>query len=324
MKLLVIVLNYRVTELAIECLRSLAGEVPNIPGARVVMVENGSGRDAAARLGEAIATNGWSQWTELISLSENRGFTGGNNLVIRASMASSSPPERVLMLNADTLVPPGAISALMQFLDENPRAGILGSRLVYPDGREQGTPFRFHGIASEFDRGARIGLVSRLLSRWAACPPKPMAAQSVDWVAGASMMIRGEVIETLGALDDQYFAYFEDMDFCLRAKKAGWETWYVPQSRIVHIEGQSSGIEEGKHARRPAYWFEARRRYFLKNHGPAYAVMADAAFIIGRAMGNVARRMAGKPDAEPRAFLMDSIRHSVFVSGFKNCGLFQR
>jgi hypothetical protein len=315
--LLVIVLNYRVTGLAIECLRSLAREIPCISGARAVMVENGSGGDAAALLHDAIFSNGWAPWAELRVLPENLGFTGGNNLVIREAMASDDPPQRVLLLNADTVIHDGAIQALIESLDQHPRAGIAGSRLVYPDGRPQGTPFRFQGIASEFERGAGIGLVSSLLRRWAVCPPKPAVAVPVDWVAGACMMIRREVIETLGTLDDDYFAYFEDMDYCLNARRAGWETWYVPESWIVHHEGQSSGIEASPGGARPAYWFQARRRYFLKNHGAAYAALADAAFLIGRAIGKLARRLAGKPDPAPRGFFKDSIRHSVFVSGFR-------
>lgn len=317
MRLLIVVLNYRVSALTVECLKSLAHEIPDNPGTRVVIVENGSGDDSAARLQHSIAHHGWQPWAKLRVLPQNLGFTGGNNFVIRTALASPAPPERILLLNADTIVTKGAIGAVMRCLDQHPSVGIAGSQLVFPDGSPQGTPFRFQGIASEFDRGARIAFVSRLLSRWAACPPKPPVAGPVDWVAGASMLIRTKVIENIGPLDDGYFAYFEDMDFCLKAWRAGWETWYVPESKIIHLEGGSSGIRDGAATRRPDYWFDARRRFFLSNHGAAYAALADSAFFIGRALGGVARRIKGRPASDPPGFLADSIRHSVFLRGFK-------
>jgi GT2 family glycosyltransferase len=139
----------------------------------------------------------------------------------------------------------------------------------------------------------------------------------VDWVAGAGMIIRREVIERIGPLDEGFFAYFEDLDYCLNAKRAGWVTWYVPESCIVHFEGSSSGIGVGTRTRLPAYWFEARRHFFLKNHGALNATLADAAFLFGYALGELRRKIQGRPDSNPAHFFMDSVRHSVFWTGFK-------
>ena len=319
MKLLVVTLNYKVAPLAIDCLRSMVRDIKAIEGARVVVVENGSGDDSAEQLREAIVEEGYTAWVELLPLSRNLGFTGGNNLVLRSALSYPDKPEYVLLLNADTVISPDAISRLVSFMDEHPRAGIAGSRLEYADGRPQGTPFRFLSIASEFDRGLGIGVVSRWLSRWLVCPPKPQVATPVDWVAGASMIIRRQVIEELGPLDERFFAYFEDVDYCLNARRAGWLTWYVPESRIVHLEGSSSGIA-GTGARLPAYWFEARRWYFLKNHSAFYASLADAAFLLGFALGELRRRIQGRRNSNPAHLFMDSIRHSVFLTGFKATG----
>src|SRR5262245_19220925 len=93
MKLLVVILNYRVTDLTIECLRSLADRVPQVPGTRVAVCENGTGGDAPERLRRAITENGWGKWVDLTIVHPNRGFTGGNNILIRAAMASDDPPE---------------------------------------------------------------------------------------------------------------------------------------------------------------------------------------------------------------------------------------
>ena len=103
---------------------------------------------------------------DLTAIYPNRGFTGGNNAVIRPALESNDPPEYVLLLNADTIVQEHALDALVAFMDDHPKAGIAGSLLLSPEGSIQGSPFRFTGIASELDRGLRLGIVTKLLSPW--------------------------------------------------------------------------------------------------------------------------------------------------------------
>ena len=320
MKLLVVIVSYRVTELTIDCLRSLAREIDRVPETRVAVCENGTGGDAEARLRQAITENGWDSWVDLTAIYPNRGFTGGNNAVIRPAIESDDAPEYVLLLNADTIVLEHALDTLVKFMDEHPKAGIAGSLLLSPDGSAQGSPFRFSGIASELDRGLRLRVVTKLLSRWNTTIPKPRGPARVGWVAGASMILRRSVLEQIGLLDEDLYTYFDDLDICLRAVRAGWETWFVPGSRITHLEGQSTGIATGRvERRRPPYWFQARRRYFLKNYGAVYAALADAAFILGFALWRLRRWIQCKPDTDPAYMLTDSIRHSVFVAGTKVC-----
>jgi N-acetylglucosaminyl-diphospho-decaprenol L-rhamnosyltransferase len=222
----------------------------------------------------------------------------------------------VLLLNADTLVEDGALEALVGFMDAHPRAGIAGSMLLSPEREVQASPFRFHGIVNEFDRAFRLGIVSRALSRWAVVPPTPASATRVDWVSGASVILRRAMLDQIGLLDDGLYTYFDDIDICLRARRAGWETWFVPESRIVHLESASTGIARAA-KRRPGYWFEARRRFYLKNHGPLYAALVDAAFIVGFAAWRLRRWVQRKPDTDPPHMLSDAIRHSVFRTGFE-------
>jgi N-acetylglucosaminyl-diphospho-decaprenol L-rhamnosyltransferase len=317
MKLLVVILNYRVTDLTIDSLRSIAPEIPSVPGMKVAVLENGTGGDAEPRLRDAITTNGWGDWAELSTITPNRGFTGGNNILIRKALASADPPDYFLLLNADTLVLPGAFSALVKFMDSHPKVGVAGSRLEWPDGKPQGTPFRFHGIASEFDRGLQLGIVSRLLSPWLARMPTPPGSCEVDWVCGASMIIRRALIEKIGPLDEGLYTYYDDTDYCLNAKRAGWQTWFVPESKVIHLEGSSTGVAGAKLTRRPPYWFQARRRYFLKNYGAVYTALVDAAFMCGFALWRLRRRIQGKPDTDPPHMLVDFFRNSVFMTGFK-------
>jgi GT2 family glycosyltransferase len=139
----------------------------------------------------------------------------------------------------------------------------------------------------------------------------------VGWVAGASMILRRAMLEQVGLLDEDLYTYFDDSDICLRARRMGWETWYVPDSRVIHLGGATTGIGYGNgEPRRPAYWYQARRRYFLKNHGPVYTAMIDAAFLCGFAIWRLRRPLQRKPDTDPPSMLIDSIRHSVFCAGF--------
>ena len=130
------------------------------------------------------------------------------------------------------------------------------------------------------------------------------------------MILRRSMLDQIGLLDEGLYTYFDDVDICLRARKAGWETWYVPQSKIIHFGGAATGI--GRERKRlPSYWFEARRRYFLKNYGKLHAALADGAFLCGFAFSRLRRRLERKADTDPPHLLADSFRHSVFCSGFQ-------
>jgi N-acetylglucosaminyl-diphospho-decaprenol L-rhamnosyltransferase len=111
--------------------------------------------------------------------------------------------------------------------------------------------------------------------------------------------------------------YFEEVDFCLRAAGKGWPCWYVPASRIVHLVGQSSGVTDTKQSnrRRPKYWFDSRRRYFLVNHGPVKTALADLAWSVGFATYRLRQFLQRKPDRDPACLLRDFVKNSFLVAG---------
>jgi N-acetylglucosaminyl-diphospho-decaprenol L-rhamnosyltransferase len=316
-KLLVVIVNYRVASLLVDCLHSVAQELARVPGTRVAVCENGSADQSAETIQKAIEDNGWQTWCSLTVSKTNLGFTGGNNVLLRPALQSADPPQYVLLLNPDTVLRPNAFKALVDFMDRNPGVGIAGSRLEDPNGTPQRSAFRFTSPLGELEGHSKMGPVTRLLERWVVAPPVVDYPCKTDWVAGASMIVRREVFDSIGLLDEGFFTYFDDIDFCFNAKQHGWLTCYVPESRVVHLVGQSSGVDSAKPKRRPAYLLEARRRYFVKNHTAVYAAMVDAGMIAGIALARLRRLLTRTGRDTPPYLLSDSIRHSVFAKGFK-------
>lgn len=311
---LIVILNYRTPDLTIQCLRSLCCEVTPSHH-RVVVVDGGSGDGAAGEIDVALKTEGWSDWASLMVLPDNRGYAAGNNAVIRTALAGAEPPRYVLILNPDTMVREGAIRALVEFMDNHPAVGVAGSRLESPDGTQQCAAFRFPSILGELGGGLRLGAAGRFLAKWSVALPLCKEPCRADWVAGASFMVRRQVFEELGLMDERFFLYYEEVDFCLRARQTGWECWHVPQSRVVHLIGKSTGVSslDQPPARRPAYWFESRQRYFQKSHGRFYAAMADLAWMIGFSLWRVRRAVQRRPDNDPPRLLWDFLRHSALI-----------
>jgi N-acetylglucosaminyl-diphospho-decaprenol L-rhamnosyltransferase len=314
---LVVIVNYRIADLVIDCLRSLETEVGAVPGARVVVTDNASGDDSVARLVEAVRENGWEGWAAIQPLERNGGFAYGNNEGIRPALQAADRPRYVLLLNPDTVVRPGALKTLVDFLESRPDVGLAGSRLEHPDATPQRSAFRFPSVLGELERGMRLGLVTRLLARWVIAPPIPQQSGSADWVSGACLIVRREVFEMIGLLDEGYFMYYEEVDFCLRARRAGWPCWYLPGARVVHLVGQSAsrGASPTRRPRQPDYWFHSRRRYFLAHLGPFRTLLADLAWSLGFLSFRVRQVIQCKPDADPPGLLRDFIRHNFLTAG---------
>jgi N-acetylglucosaminyl-diphospho-decaprenol L-rhamnosyltransferase len=309
----VVIVNYKTARLCLDAVRSLVAERDAVGDLSVTVVDGASGDGSAAALADAIEREGWCGWVELVALDENLGFAGANDAAIAPLLERAERPDYVHLLNPDTYVRPGAVRALVEHLERNPRVGIAGSRLEDPDGTPQQSAFRFPSLASELENALQFRLSTWLLARWAVARPIPDGVAATDWLSGASMMVRRAVLEEVGLLDDGYFLYYEETDFCLRARRAGWSCAYVPASRVVHLIAQATGIDTQIERRRPAYWFDSRRRYFRKNHGLAYAAAADVLRIAGAVSAEARRRLLGRPSRNPPHLIEDFVRHSVLL-----------
>jgi len=284
----VVIVNYRTAEMVIDCLHSLMNQVRAIDRARVVIVDNASNDGSADRIAEAITEQGWEHHIDLVRSEENRGFSGGNNLGIRAIEAES-----YLLLNSDTVVRLGAIDELMQAMRDHPQAGLVSPRLEWPDGRPQQSCFRDRRPRDEFFRAARTGVIEHLFGfvpRTHEVSDKPMTC---DWTSFACVLIRLEVIEQIGGLDEGFFLYFDDIDYCRRVRQHGWSVLHWPGARVVHLRGGSGPVKQlsAERKRRPRYWYASRAHYYRKFYGRFGLWRANTFWWIGRVISRLREMM---------------------------------
>ena len=311
MKLLAIIVNYKTPELTLQAVSALVRELGTIPGSRGLVVDNDSADGSHEKILQSVESRGWSELIDVVRSDRNGGFGYGCNVGMRRGLAAGDPPDYIYLLNSDAFPDPGALAVLVDFMDAHPAAGIAGSYIHGLDGTPHGTAFRFPTWQSEIESALGIGFVTRLLMRkWVVVLPIPTQVRQIDWLAGASMMIRRRMIEDIGLFDEEFFLYFEEVDLCRRARLAGWLTFYVPQSSVAHLSSGSTGFNDLT-KRTPSYYFDSRRHYFRKNHGTLYLWAANLGWVLAYAIGHVRRRLMNRPDLghHSRVFV-DFISHN--------------
>ena len=314
MQVLVVIVNYKTAKLVVACLESLAKERMTHAQLCVTVVDNPGGDDSVKELRAAVDAAKWQDWVQILPMPTNGGFAYGVNAGVQPALTSANPPDAFLLLNPDTYTHPGAVGTLADYLVANPGVGMVGSRVEDPDGTVQHSRFRFPSISNTLDDGLKLGLVTRLLRKRTTCPPLVDTPHQIDWLSGACMLVRRDVFEKVGPFDEDYFLYFEELDFTRRADRLGITSWYVPQGRIVHLVGQSTGVtvRDRRPARIPTYWFESRALYYRKHHSRLYKIATDVTFVVARLGYHVIRLLRRRPDEEPPRFLMDFIRYNFW------------
>ncbi len=296
---LTVIVNWRTPEMSLDAAAAALGAMQGIAG-EIVIVDNDSQDGSYQAMAAHVAASGWSDRVHVLQSGFNGGFGAGNNAAIRAGLRDGSKPDFVYLLNSDAFPEPDAIRALVDYMQAHPQVGLSGSCLHGRDRVPQISTFRFPSILGEFEGAARIGPITRLLAKWVVPMPVPDSSGPVDWLAGASMMIRQDVLDRIGLFDEGYFLYFEETDLCLRAARAGIATHYVRESEVMHLVAASTGMDVWD--RVPDYWFDSRLRYFTANHGAVHAALATAANLSGGAAHRLRCFLAGRKPGDPRGF----------------------
>lgn len=304
-----IILNYKTAEMTLKSAESALAEMEGIRGG-ITIVDNDSRDGSFEVLENAVSERGWDRDNRVtvIQSGHNGGFGAGNNVGIRAGLPGGVTPDYVYILNSDAFPDTGSITVLIDYLDANPETGLVGSYIHGLDGDWHCTIFRFPSVWSEIESGIQFGPVTRVLKKHVVPMELPEGPQEVDWTAGASLMMRRDVLDQIGLFDETFFLYFEETDLCRRAKQAGWPTVYLPESQVTHIGSVSTGMKTWK--RMPSYWFDSRWYYFSKNHGVVYASAATALYVTSRLLFRFRRMIERKPHGDAQNFLRDMVSHS--------------
>jgi GT2 family glycosyltransferase len=275
--LCIVVVNYGTPGLVIDCLETLIPQVRALD-ATVALVDNASPDDSVLRLKRWIADTGTHDWVNLIESHENTGFAAGNNLGIKSCEARF-----YLLLNSDTLVCDGALERLVRTMSSEDSVGLVGPRLKWPTGEPVESCFRYHRPVSELISSARTGFITKLLARYEVPMSVTGERSFSEWTSFACVMIRREVIEQIGELDEGFFMYFEDVEFSFRARQAGWQILHEPAACVVHLHGGSSPVKSRTRLRKrlPRYYYESRTRYFYKLYGRIGLLAANSWWTLG-------------------------------------------
>lgn len=307
---LCILLNFRTPDMTLRAAEAALADLHAV-GGELVIVDNASGDGSFEQISEGVAMRGWGEGglVRVVASPVNGGFGAGNNIGLRMLMSDGQQPAYYYILNSDAFPDAGCTAALISHLEAHPTAGIACSHIRGEDNVVHTTAFRFPTIAGEFVGAARLGVFERLLPQAPVPMPQPQVTQQVDWSAGASMMLRATMLDQIGTFDEVFFLYFEETDLCLRAARAGWTCWYVPESRVVHIGSVSTGMKTKR--RMPSYWYDSRRHYFIKNHGRIYAATALLAHLTGGVLHRLRTGLVGRKPQDPSWFLRDLITHAT-------------
>ena len=254
----IVVVSYNTRELLRTC---LASAVAAVPPEQVVVVDNASHDGSVALVRHEFPA------VTIIANPDNRGFAAATNQGLRHLLAHAPDVSYLLLLNPDAYLRPGALAALTSFMDQHPRVGCVGARLFYPDGRAQESAWHFPSLAMTLldlfpPRGPLLGrlYLSPLNGRYR--EERGVEPFAIDHPLGAAMLIRRATLDEVGLLDEGFWLYAEEVDWCFRCRAAGWAIWQVPAAEAVHAAGASSSQFRGRS-------FEAlhrsRLRFFRKH-----------------------------------------------------------
>jgi N-acetylglucosaminyl-diphospho-decaprenol L-rhamnosyltransferase len=259
------IVSFNTRELLAACLRSVLSTKD--VAFEVYVVDNGSADGSADMVARDFPD------VRLIRNEANLGFAAANNRAIRVANG-----RYVLLLNPDTVVFPHTLADMLTFMEAHPGAGICGPRILFSDRTFQSCGYRFPTLMSEIRQSKNIDKFLRsLIGEEPPLKVEPLPFE-VDWVDGACLLIRQDVIAAVGLLDEQFFLYAEELDWCHRACKANWLVYALPHVEMIHYQGKSSAQLSDFSL---ALLVETRLRYYRKTYGTAMAALTSIVYVAG-------------------------------------------
>lgn len=287
--LVIHILNYRTPVLTLDCLASLAEERRGEVSFEVWLIDNASGDDSVPRIREALRERGWDSWVRFEALEENLGFAGGNNYLIRKCLQSEAPPVFQLLLNSDTRVHAGAVSKSVAWMRAHPGAGAFSCMLRNEDGSVQNVCRKFPRPDRETVRA--LGLPYAFPRLFAGADLEDPGwdregarDREVEWIGGAFLLARTEAIREAGVMDDSFFFYGEDTEWCYRFRAHGWGIYFDPGPEITHLGGGSSDPSRLLDRRKEILLWKARFRVQRQCYGRVAAAWIRAVYVCAFAM----------------------------------------
>lgn len=290
-KIAISIINYRTRDLTLNCVRSVLEDAGALD-VRIVVVDNASGDGSIEAIADWIDSQPPDCPVQLVRSPVNTGFSGGHNQGIAAVEA-----EHYLLLNSDAVLRPGFLHSILAAAKAHPEAGLIAPRIETGAGEVQVSQFRFHNPWSELERGAGAGPVSRLVRRHVVALPPPVDPAEVQWASFACILLRGTMVRALRPMDEGYFLYYEDAEYCLRARRAGWGIALAPEAVVVHFRGGSGPVKKNAKARKrlPAYYYSSRTRFLYQAHGRLGLTSANLAWHAGRFIALFRSLLGGRP-----------------------------
>ncbi len=313
-----VMVNYNTAEMTLRAAESCVNELQRTGYQwSLIIVDNRSEETDIETLRDGIKQNRQYEgvnWQKVIDIysTVNNGFGAGNNIAFEYCRSNSIAPDYFFLINSDAFPEQGSISNLIKELESDQRAGIAGSYIHGSENDPHYTAFRFPSVLGELETSARIGIISKALKKYVVSVGLPEETTEVDWLAGASMMIKKKALDDIGEFDEAFFLYYEETDLCKRALSKEWKTIYVPESSVSHIGSASTGMRNWQ--RIPSYWLESRRYYFIKHHGMLGFSLATILRLIGESLCKTKAAIERKPYHMPAFFISDLFKdYMVFL-----------
>jgi GT2 family glycosyltransferase len=285
----VIIVNYRTAEMLIDCVSKMLATI-DFNSVSIFIIDNHSNDCSVTKLKGWLQNCGLTSRITLISSPENGGFSAGNNIGISAISA-----DYYLLLNSDAYIEQSSIELLLKAFGRDPQIGLVSPRLQWEDGKPQESTFNFFHPITEFVQQSKTGIFSSLFKKFVVAEPVCDDARYVHWASFACIMISAECLEEVGLLDEGYFMYFEDVEYCYRAQKHNYKVFHEPSACAVHLRGGSSSVKANiaKRKRLPKYFYQSRTRFYYQKYGLIGLFSANVCWYLGRGVSLMRQLLGG-------------------------------